>query len=750
WAWEFVTDVLGIDGDRLWVTCHVDDDEAEEIWVDSVGFPRERIQRLDKDNFWEMGETGPCGPSSEIFFDYGPEVGPQGGPANPASENRYVEIWNLVFTQYFRGADGSLRDLPNRNVDTGAGLERILAVLNGSPSLYQADVLSRLVDVAQKVTGHSLGGSELGDIALRLLADHTRTSVFLVSDGVIPSNEDRGYVLRRIIRRAVRFAYMLDVRSLVLPQLSESCIEIMGSAYPELADQSDYILDMITREEEKFRRTLARGSTLLDESLEGLGKGDQLDGRVAFELHDTYGFPLEVTEEMADLRGVSVDKVVFDQEMELQRERSRSASRKTGVSADADAAAERAVLNDHGPTVFTGREEVSSEAVVVAVIGDAVYLDRTPFYAESGGQVGDIGMISGPTGSVRVIDTNYAIAGMLHRHVTEPNEGLLEVGQTVVATIDANRRNAIRRNHTATHILHWALREVLGEHVKQQGSLVAPDRLRFDFSHFAAVTPEEIAEIEDLANAEILTNARVDHFETSMDDAREMGAIAFFGDKYGDVVRVLRAGAHSTELCGGTHVYALGDIGLVKVVSEGSIGSNIRRIEAVTGLGVLERIRAEEQLAGQAASLLGVNADSLVDGVERKVAEAKSLRGELKELRSELVASRAKDLAAESTDGHVIEHVEVDSREDLRDMAVMIRDQPGVSIAVLASSPGGKGVGIVAAVDPSSGVNAGELISEAVRLVGGGGGKGGELAVAGGRDASKIDEALDLVREKLR
>ncbi|MEI2638147.1 MAG: alanine--tRNA ligase [Microthrixaceae bacterium] len=753
WAWEFVTEALGIDAERIWVTCHVDDDEAEAIWVDSVGFPRERIQRLDKDNFWEMGETGPCGPSSEIFFDFGADAGPVGGPANPASENRYVEIWNLVFTQYFRGSDGSLSDLPNRNVDTGAGMERILAVLAGSPSLYSADVLSRLVESAQKVTGHRIGQSDLGDIALRLLADHTRTSVFLVSDGVIPSNEDRGYVLRRIIRRAVRFAYMLDVSTLVLPPLAEACVEIMGNAYPELDKQSDFIIDMITREEEKFRTTLARGSNLLDENLEGLPVGQKLDGKVAFELHDTFGFPLEVTEEMADLRGVKVDTVVFEEEMAAQRERSRAAAKKTGVAADDDAAAERALLNDHGPTEFIGREHSTSQAKVIGIIGNSVFLDRTPFYAESGGQVGDTGTITGPVGTLTVIDTTYAIPGLLARHVIDVSDTdgavALQVGDSVVGSIDTDRRNSIRRNHTATHILHWALREVLGDHVKQQGSLVAPDRLRFDFSHFAGVTDDEIRRIEDLANTEVLDNAVVDHFETTMDEARELGAIAFFGEKYGERVRVLRAGAHSTELCGGTHVSALGDIGLIKIVSEGSIGSNIRRIEAVTGLGVLSRIRGEEEVAGRAAELLGVNPDGIVDGVERRLAEIKALRGELKELRAGMVGSLAKDLAAAAVDGVIVARVEVDSRDALRDMAVSIRDQPGVQVVVLAGSPGGKGVGIVAAVEAQSGVNAGELIADAVGILGGGGGKGAELAVAGGRYVEMIDEALENVREKL-
>ena len=746
WAWEFVTETLGVDGDRIWITCHVSDDEAEDIWADGVGVPRERIQRLDKDNFWEMGETGPCGPSSEIFFDFGPEHGPEGGPANELAEHRFVEIWNLVFTQYFRGETGALTDLPTRNVDTGAGLERILGVLQGSPSLYSADVLSALVNEAQRVTGHRLGEGDLSDIALRLLADHTRTASFLVSDGVIPSNEDRGYVLRRIIRRAVRFAYMLGVEQMVMPPLVERCVEVMGDAYPEMVEQKGLLVEMIGREEDKFRQTLARGSVLLDTELAAVPSGGALDGRVAFELHDTYGFPLEVTQEMAELRGVEVDLGTFEVAMGQQRDRSRAARRKTGVATGDEVEAERAVLADHGPTVFTGRDEDSSTATVVAVVGDSVFLDRTPFYAESGGQVGDTGTITTSSGTVRVLDTTYAVPGVLHRHTTEPVEGSVEVGQMATASIEVDRRAAIRRNHTATHVLHWALREVLGDHVKQQGSSVDPERLRFDFAHFAPVTDEELERIEDLANAEVLSNDPVRHFETSMDEARELGAIAFFGDKYGERVRVLEAGTRSIELCGGTHVTATGDIGLIKIVSEGSIGSNIRRLEAVTGFGPLRRMREEESQLRRAAELLGVANGDVIDGIEKRLADAKLLREELKVLKRQLAGNQAHDLAATAVDGVLIARVEADSRDEVRDLAVALRDQPDMRAVVLATSPGGKGVALVAAVRADSGLNAGELISGAIELVGGGGGKGAELAVAGGRDPGRIDEALEQVR----
>ena len=748
WAWEFVTEVLGLDGDRLWVTVHTSDDEAEQIWTDVVGFPIDRIQRLGADNFWEMGETGPCGPSSEIFWDYGPDAGPDGGPANPEAEHRFVEIWNLVFTQSFRGEGGTLTDLPSRNVDTGAGLERILAVLAGSRWLYAADVLAALVDEAQAVTGERLGASELGDIALRLLADHTRTSAFLVADGVVPSNEERGYVLRRIIRRAVRFAYMLGVDRPVLAPLVERNAEVMGAAYPELLAERDRIVGTIEREEEQFRRTLARGSVLLDGALDELAEGDRLRGSVAFELHDTYGFPLEVTCEMAELRGVEVDVAGFDDEMAQQRERSRAGSRKGSVAHGDEADAERALLAESGPTEFVGRELLEGPATVLAVIGDGVYLDRTPFYAESGGQVGDTGVLSWDGGEATVLDTTPSLGG-LHRHRVEVVRGELRPGLGVVARVDADRRAAIRRNHTATHLLHWALRTTLGDHVKQQGSLVGPDRLRFDFSHHEGLSDEQLRVVEDLANREILSNAAVRHFETTMDEARELGAIAFFGDKYGDVVRVLEAGPHSTELCGGTHVGALGEIGPVKITSEGSIGSNIRRIEAVSGVGPIERLRAEEDRLHDAAALLGVPVDDLLDGIEKRLGELKVLRDEVKGLRRQLTGGLADELVGSAVDGVIVARVEADDRDDVRDLALTLRDRDGIRAVVLGAAPAGKGVALVAAVDTASGLDAGALIAEAARMVGGGGGKGADLAVAGGRAPEHLDDALDHVRSRV-
>ena len=748
-AWDMVTNLFGIDPDQLWVTIHSDDDEAEEIWIEQAGVRPDRLQRLE-DNWWGPpgGPPGPCGPNSEIFVDLGAAKGADGGPAH-GDDERFLEIWNLVFMQFNRDTDGVDWELPKKNIDTGAGLERILGVLQGKDSVWDIDVLAPLVESAQAVTGRVLGTSEPNDVSLRILAEHARTMSFLVSDGVFPSNEGRGYVLRRIIRRAVRHAYLLDVDDLVTPQLVDTTVEVMGEAYPDLGKNHDFVRNVVGREEERFRQTLKQGTAILDGELGRLSAGDHLAGATAFLLHDTHGFPLELTREITLERGIDVDEVGFTAEMAEQRRRAKDARRSDGGGADLEAYQD--LVEQFGPTEFTGRDEFETKAHLLAVIpsedGDEVSLvvDRTPFYAESGGQVGDTGTIATETGRAEVLDTVSAVPG-LHRHRARIVEGHLEPGQEAVAAIDVARRDAIRRNHTATHLLHWALREVLGEHVKQQGSHVGPDRLRFDFSHYEAVSPEELARIEDLANADILANTPVRHFETTKDFAEQLGAIAFFGDKYGDIVRVLEAGPHSTELCGGTHVRATGDIGPVKIISEGSIGSNMRRIEALTGFGPIERLRREEARLGQVATVLGVADDDVVDAVERRVAEVKELRDEIKGLRRDAARGEAAGLVAQAIDGVVVARVDGLGRDDLRELALAVRDQPDIRGVVLGGAPDGGGAAIVSAVRPDSGLHASDLISEAARTVKGGTGKNAELAVAGGKDPSSLDEALDQVR----
>ena len=746
-SWELYTEVLGLDPDRMWVTVHVSDDEAEEIWHDAVGVPMDRIQRLDEDNFWRMGETGPCGPCSEIFWDMGDKFGAPGGPAH-GGEARYVEIWNLVFMQYNQLATGEMVPLPKPSIDTGAGLERNLVVLQGVDSVWETDVMVPLIDEAQRETGARIGGSENIDVSLRIMAEHARSSAILVNDGVFPSNEDRGYVLRRIIRRAVRHAFLLGSEQLVMPAMIDRSIEVMGDAYPDLVRNRDFITGVVVREEERFRQTMKNGLTIFDEEVEQLTEPKVLSGDVAFRLHDTFGFPLELTREIAAERGIDVDNEGFDAAMAEQRRRGKDARKTAGHDAERDAY--RELLEQFGQTEFTGYLEGESKGRVLAVLSSdddtvEIFLDRTPFYAESGGQIGDTGAIRTDTGAAEVLDTTYALPG-LRRHTARIVGGEVNAGQEAVASIDVERRDAIRRNHTGTHLLHWALREVLGPHVKQAGSLVAPDRLRFDFSHYSPVTPEEIAKIEDLANREVLANPRVRAYETTKSEAEALGAIAFFGDKYGDVVRVLEAGPHSLELCGGTHVKALGDIGPIKVVSEGSIGSNLRRIEAITGTATIDRLRHDEDVLAEAAALLGVKPDQLVEGVARRLDEVKALRDELKSLRHHAAGSEAADLAQSAVDGIVVTRRDGTSRDELRELALAIRQQPGIRAVIVGGAPEGGGAALVAAVANGSGLNASALIADAAKTVQGGAGKSADVAVAGGKDPSKLDEALAQAR----
>ena len=741
-AWEFVTANLGLDPERLWITVHVSDDEAEAIWRDEVGVPAERIQRLDEDNYWRMADTGPCGPCSEIFWDKGPAFGDDGGPAH-GDDERFIEIWNLVFMQFEQHDDGSMTPLPKPSIDTGAGLERILSVLQGVDSVWETDEFERLLSTIAEISGVEPGSDERTDVSQRILADHIRSSAFLIGDGVFPSNEDRGYVLRRIIRRAVRHAWLLGVEDPIMPRLVDALIEIMGDDYPELVRNHDFVRGVLDREEQRFRETLRAGSTILDTALDGLPEGGILDGEVAFKLHDTYGFPLELTEEITVERGVGVDLDGFRAAMAEQRARAKAARKEAaGAGGTGDL---RHVLEAHGPTEFVGRAVDESDAEVLHLDDEALVLDRTPFYAEAGGQVGDTGMVESSTGTLRVLDTTLALDG-LHAHRIEVVDGTVEVGQTVRASIDAGRRAAIRRNHTGTHILHWALRRVLGDHVKQQGSWVGPDRLRFDFSHYEGLTDGQVVEIEDLVNAEVLANAACDHFETTKEEAEALGAIAFFGDKYGDTVRVLRAGSNSIELCGGTHVSALGDIGLLKIVTEGSIGSNIRRLEAVTGDAAIGRLRSAEGTLAEAADLVGVPVDDVLDGIRKRVSEGKELRREIAALRRQAALGRVDELVAEAEDGLVVRRIDGIDRDGLRELALAIRDHDGVRAVVLGTAPEGGGAALVSVVDPGSGLDAGALVAEAASTIGGGGRPNSDLTMIGGRAPEHLDEALEQAR----
>ncbi|TDT16308.1 alanyl-tRNA synthetase [Ilumatobacter fluminis] len=761
WSWDLVTGSpesggWGMDGDRMWITVHETDDEAEAIWHEQVGVPMNRIQRLgDKDNFWQMGDTGPCGPCSEIHIDRGPEFGPDGGPLGDPAGDRFMEFWNLVFMQYNQAPDGSRTPLPKPSVDTGAGLERILALLQGVDSVWETDLMVPLIDTAQSITGKRTIVGDYDDrdsFAMRVLAEHARSSTMLVSDGVFPSNEGRGYVLRRIIRRAVRYAFLLGTEQLVMPRLVETAIDVMGNAYPDVVKNRDFIVGVLTREEERFRHTLKTGLSILDDELT---TGDSLSGSTAFVLHDTYGFPLELTQEIAGEREVEVDLAGFEAEMTAQRERAKAARKDSGAS-DERLDGYREVVEQFGITEFLGYTDVSTQSRVLSVLSAGtdddgnelvdVFLDRTPFYAESGGQVGDTGTISTETGKVEVLDTTFALPN-LRRHTGRVVDGTVSAGQEATAAIDGARRDATKRNHTATHLLHWALRRVLGDHVKQAGSYVGPDRLRFDFSHYESVTADEIAEIERLVNAETLRNERARSFETSKSEAEALGAIAFFGDKYGDIVRVLEAGP-SVELCGGTHVSATGDIGTVKIVSESSIGSNLRRIEAITGEASVALLQEDEAKLGTIGQLVGATGD-VVDGVQRKLDEIKELQNELKAMRSQMAAGRASEIAAGADDGVVVARVDGIDPGDLRELALAVRQQGVRRVALLGETPSG-GVSLAAAVGPDEGIPAANLIKDAARAVGGGGGGKGDVATAGGKDPSGLDEAMRIATEAAR
>ena len=753
WSWELVTEKFGFDGDRLWITVHESDDEAEAIWHEQVGVPMDRIQRLgDKDNFWQMGETGPCGPCSEIHIDRGPAFGPEGGPLNDPHGDRFMEFWNLVFMQFNQAPDGTRTPLPKPSIDTGAGLERILTLIQGVDAVWETDLMAPIIDRACSLTGATYRAGDYDDrnsFSLRVLAEHARSGAMLVSDGVFPSNENRGYVLRRILRRAVRHAYLLGADKLVMPGLVEVAIDVMGDAYPDLLKNRDFVLGVITREEERFRQTLKTGLGILDRELSGGTR--QLAGSTAFTLHDTYGFPLEVTTEITGERGVEVDIEGFNAEMTQQRERAKAARKSGAVAADEAIDQYREIVEQFGTTDFVGYADDTAEGRVLDVVEVAdgkveLFLDHTPFYAESGGQVGDTGTIVTETGTAEVLDTTFALPG-LRRHTARVTSGSVTPGQVATATIDTARRNAIRRNHTATHLVHWALRQVLGEHVKQAGSMVGPDRLRFDFSHYASVTPDEIERVELLVNGETLGNDPVRSYETSKDEALAMGAHAFFGDKYGDIVRVLEAGKNSLELCGGTHVRATGDIGLVKVVSEGSIGSNLRRIEAVTGAASVALLQRDERAIGEAAKLVGAKPDQVVEGVQRKLDELKTLQDELKAIRAKLASGRAAELAANAVDGVVAERIDGLSPGDLRELAIAVRQQ-GIATVVLVGESDSGGASLVAAVNPAGGAQASDLIKDAAKAVKGGGGGKGDVAVAGGKDPAGLDEALAIARGK--
>ena len=762
WSYEFVTERLGLDPERLWFTVHESDDEAEQIWIDSVGAPPDRVQRGGKDNFWQMGVPGPCGPCSEIFWDKGEEHGPPGGPIGGGDE-RYLEIWNLVFMQNIQDEPYHvIGDLPEKSIDTGMGLERIASVMQGVPSVFDIDTTKHVRDVAAEFTGLTYGEKEAQDVSLRILTDHARSVTFMIGDGVIPSNDGRGYVLRRLLRRAVRHAWQYGGEGLVFPALVAATVDVMGDWYAELREKQDFITQVVTREEERFRRTLESGHQLLDAELSG-GSSSSLSGSTAFKLHDTFGFPIELTREIAAERGIDVDTVGFDTEMEAQRQRARAAWKGGDELAALDVY--RSVLDVTGLTEFVGYDVEAAEGQVLAIVADGesieradegrdveIFLSRTPFYGESGGQVGDIGRIQTETGAARVFDTQHALQG-LYGHRLRVESGFIAVGQLAAASIDSPRREAIRKSHTGTHVLHWALRDVLGDHAHQAGSLVEPGRLRFDFSHFAQVPREELTEVELAVNQRLIDNSQVRTTVTSKEHAEEMGALAFFGDKYGDMVRVVQVGDFSTEFCGGTHTHTSAQVGPLLITSESSIGSNLRRVEALTGLAAYQRIAEITASMDQVGDLLNTGYSSAVERVESLLGRVAGLERDIETYRSQRRGELAGEMASTAT--HIGDVTLVVGEADdldgasLRQLALGIRERTGPrSVVVVGSRFGGKGslVGVLTKDLVDAGISAADVIAEAAHELGGGGSRDPELAQAGGQHGERLSAALELAR----
>jgi alanyl-tRNA synthetase len=749
-AWEFVTGTLSIPADKLWVTVFRDDDEAFDIWLNKIGIDPRRFTRMgEESNFWAMGDTGPCGPCSEIFYDHGSEI--PGGPPGSKDEDgdRYVEIWNLVFMQFERSADGILTRLPKPSVDTGMGLERTAAVMQGVHSNYDIDLFRNLIRAAAEAT-HT---KDLASPSLRVIADHIRACSFLVVDGVIPGNDGRGYVLRRIIRRAIRHGYKLGQQRPFFHTLVPALAAEMGAAFPELAKGADHVVRVLKQEEERFAETLENGMALLESAI-GRMKGQTIAGDTVFKLYDTYGFPLDLTADIARERGLTIDQAGFERAMEAQRGRARAAS-KFGVDL-------RAPETLDAESRFSGYEHLQDEGKIVAILKDGaevdaaaagdevqVVLDRTPFYAESGGQVGDVGVLSNGPARFRVTDTRKL--GEAHLHVGKVEAGGFRKGDVVAAQVDAATRQATVLNHSATHLLHAALRRVLGPHVIQKGSLVAPDRLRFDFSHTQPVTPQELVDIERMVNAEIRRNeaGRIRHM--AYDDAIKSGAMALFGEKYGDEVRVLSFGEFSTELCGGTHVGRTGDIGLFKITGEGGIASGIRRIEAVTGEGALEAVRAADAMLKRVAGSLRATPAELEGKVAQLLEQQKKLEREIAGLRAKLASGGSADLAAQAVKVNGVSvlaaRVEGADAQSLRDAADQYKSRLGEAVIVLGAQLADDKVSLVSSVSAATSkkVSAGALISEVAKLVGGKGGGRPDFAQAGGNDPSKLEAALRAV-----
>jgi len=761
-AWEFVTEYLKLPRDRLWASIFREDEEAFSLWQE-IALPGDRIVRLGReDNFWgPAGETGPCGPCSEIFYDRGPEVGCGREDCGPGCEcERFLEIWNLVFMQYDQDAEGTLTPLPQQNIDTGMGLERTAVVMQDVASVYETDLLAPLIARACDLLGKPYGDEEMVDRSLRIMAEHGRAITFLVADGVLPSNEGRGYVLRRILRRAVRHGKLLGREEPFLDEIASAVIEIMGEQYPELRERESFVLGVVAQEEIGFQQTLAVGTALLEDLMKGVASagGSLLPGDKVFRLYDTYGFPLELTREMALENGLELDEAGFEEAMVEQRQRARE-TRTFGLATESEFYRPL----DLPRTPFLGYERLAADSKIINLARDrkkvnevaageqvAVVLRETPFYAEAGGQVGDTGLIGDSAGEITVRDTRSPLPGLIV-HYGEVKEGSLRRGDAVVARVDEARRLDIARNHTATHLLHRALRDVLGGHAQQAGSEVSPERLRFDFTHLQAVDRGELDDVERLVNEKVRENLPVATKVTDYHSAVASGAFAIFGEKYGDEVRMVSAGDYTRELCGGTHLQATGQIGFFYILNEGSIGRGLRRIEAVTGRGAEEYVRERLSLMERMAAALGGTRAELESNLNNLLSEVDAQRREMREVQRRLARAEAARVLEEVREVNGIKvlaaQVEAPGMETLREMTDWLQDKLGSAVIVLGAVMGGK-PGFVAAVTPDlveRGLKADALVGEVAAVVGGGGGGRATLAQAGGRDPHLIDEALRLV-----
>lgn len=768
WSWEFVIDHLKFPADKLWVTIYLDDDEAYSIWHDVVGVPAERIVRLGKeDNFWETG-SGPCGPSSEIHIDRGPDFGCGQANCQPGCEcDRYLEFWNLVFIQFHQEGD-NYTPLEKKSIDTGMGLERVAAILQAKESIFEIDNLRPIVAGVANLAQVDYHVDDQVDVSLRVITDHMRAVTFLVSDGVLPSNEGRGYVLRRLIRRAIRHGRLLNINRLFLNDVVDLVLEQMGEAYPELYERKDYITKVVGLEEQRFNETLEQGMRLLQDlvSKAKVNERTEISGKDAFQLYDTFGFPLDLTREILAEENFSVDEVGFKEAMEAQRERARQSRGSQGyLDSSLD------VYNELAGAVtskFVGYQETEVKAKILGLIVEgasrdkaekgqnvAILLERTPFYAEGGGQVADQGMIQTVTGKVQITDVREPLEGLVsHYGVVE--EGYLLTGDTAQATITVERRLETARHHTATHLLHRALKDILGDHVNQAGSYVGPERLRFDFTHFQAVTEDELQAVEEQVNAEILKNTAVTPTITDLENAKKQGAMALFGEQYGSEVRMIQVGEFSLELCGGTHVSHTGEIGIFKLISEGSVAAGVRRIEAVVGHEALVYLQSQERVLKVLQNKLQTQADDLPNQIERLLEENRKLGREISQIKKQNVLGALDSLLAQAEKigeaSLLVAEVEVEDAEDLRALGDSLRDHLDPAAILLATKSDNKVLflSMVSKSLVSSGVHAGQVVKEAAQICGGGGGGRPDMAQAGGRLPDKLTEALVTSTEKFR